>query len=234
MADQQVAQGPGAHRRRTIVFLVRHGETEGNVQRVWHGSMDAPLTPRGEMQVAATARRVVELARRYPIQAFYVSPLPRAQSTAAAIARALGQDPEVEADLREFDLGAWEGRSFQELREVEDLWGRWAQDPDFAPPQGESPRSFNRRATAVVERLAKRHPGQVILVVTHGGIICNALANWIGDGPEDWRRWDPHNCAITMLVRDGDIWKAVFVNDIGHLPPEAIDDEFTINGDEFR
>ena len=58
--------------------------------------------------------------------------------------------PQIEPDLREFDLGDWEGRSFRDLREQEDLWGHWERDPGFAPPNGESPRQFwsPRRANA--------------------------------------------------------------------------------------
>ena len=181
------------------MILVRHAETEANVSQVWHGSADAPLTERGWRQVQATARRIAELAQQYPVDAFYVSPLPRAQSTAAAIAQALRHEPRVDHDLREFDLGDWEGRSFRDLKETEKLWQRWDADPTFAPPNGESPRAFNRRALAALQTLAARHPGQTVLVVTHGGVISTVLASWFGSGPDDWRSYDPHNCAVSVL-----------------------------------
>ena len=205
----------------TRLILVRHGETEGNVNQVWHGSLDAPLTPRGERQVAATAARLAELQSELPVHAFYVSPLPRAQSTAAAIAAAIGMTPQIEPDLREFDLGDWEGRSFRNLREQENLWGHWELDPSFAPPNGESPISFSRRATATLTRLADRHPGQTVLVVTHGGYIGNVLAAWLSKNGEDWRAFDPPNCSITVLHRDGSRWQGELVNDITHLPAAA-------------
>jgi probable phosphoglycerate mutase len=208
--------------RPTTLILVRHGETEGNVQQVWHGSLDAPLTDRGRMQVAATARRVAELIKNVPISAFYVSPLARAQSTAEAIVEATGETPIIDAELREFDLGEWEGRTFRDLRETEDLWGHWSRDPWFAPPGGESPRSFNRRAAAVLQRLAQQHCGEHVLVVTHSGVIGTVLASWLGDGPEDWQRWEPHNCAITLLEWNGRGWSSECVNDVAHLPAEAV------------
>src|SRR5688572_16512040 len=80
----------------TRLLLVRHGETEGNVNKVWHGELDAPLTERGQLQVAATANRLKQLHAQYPIDAFYVSPLPRAQSTADAIRQATGLAPVTE------------------------------------------------------------------------------------------------------------------------------------------
>jgi broad specificity phosphatase PhoE len=200
------------------LILVRHAETEGNLNQVWHGALDAPLTPRGLEQVTATATYLSELHAQQPINAFYVSPLPRAQSTAAAIAAAIDLPFTVDPGLREFDLGDWEGRSFRELREHENLWGRWDADPTFAPPNGESPVSFNRRAIATLQRLAAHHAGQTVLVVTHGAFIGSVLATWLGAHAGRWREFDPHNCAITVLVQDGDSWHGKVVNDISHLP----------------
>jgi len=206
----------------TTVILVRHGETEANVQQVWHGAMDAPLTMRGQRQVEATGQGVAELSRRFPIDRFFVSPAPRTQRTAAAIAAALGMRPEIREGLREFDLGDWEGRSFTDLHDNEDLWGRWEADSAFAPPNGESPRSFNRRAVETVQALADQYPGETLLLVTHGGVICNVLATWVGDGPQDWQSWDPHNCSISVLQWDGKMWRAVMVNDVSHLPADVV------------
>ena len=202
----------------TTLILVRHAETEANLNQVWHGALDAPLTPRGREQVAATAARLAEMNHTTPIDFFYVSPLPRAQSTAAAIALAIGTPTVVEDGLREFGLGDWEGRSLRELREMENLWGRWDLDPSFAPPNGESPVSFNLRATTALSDLAVRHPGQRVLVVTHGAFISSVLATWLGDDARQWRSFDAHNCAITVLVRAADGWRGELVNDISHLP----------------
>lgn len=205
----------------TTLILVRHGETESNVQQVWYGAMDAPLTERGRLQVASTGERMAVLNRRYPADVFYVSPLSRAQSTAAAIAEAIGMEPLVEEGLREFDLGDWEGRSFQDLRETENLWGRWAEDAAFAPPNGESPASFHVRVMQAMQALVARHPGQTVLMVTHGALLSNVLATWLGDGPQDWKRWDPPNCAITVLQSNGSRWNSILLNDVSHLPPEG-------------
>lgn len=205
----------------TRLILVRHGETEANVSQVWHGALDAPLTVRGQAQVAATAEHLGRRHEETPFQVFYVSPLARARHTAAAIAAAIGIEPHIEEDLREFDLGDWEGRSFRALEEEEHLWGRWAVAPDFAPPNGESPVSFTQRATQALTVLAARHPGERILVVTHGGFISNVLAAWLGDHPGDWRSYDPHNCAVTVLVRQTEAWHGEVINDFAHLPVSA-------------
>jgi broad specificity phosphatase PhoE len=205
----------------TRLLLVRHGETEGNVNKVWHGALDAPLTERGQLQVVATAERLKQLHAEYSIDAFYVSPLPRAQSTADAIRQATDLIPIVEPGLREFGLGDWEGRSLQELREVEDLWSRWDADPTFAPPNGESPLLFNQRAVQTLEILAERHTGETILIVTHGAFLSSVLATWLGTHAKDWRTYDAHNCALSILVQEGDKWRGELVNDISHLPETA-------------
>jgi broad specificity phosphatase PhoE len=205
----------------TKMIIVRHAETEANVLQVWQGALDAPLTARGMLQVEHTARRIAELTQEHPLDHFYVSPLPRAQSPAAAIAAAIRLEPVIEPDLREFDLGDWEGRSFLELREVENLWNRWAADPAFAPPNGESPLSFGRRVQEAFARLAADHLDQTLLIVSHGGVISNILASWLGAGPGDWRNWEAHNCAISVIESSPASWQGVLVNDIAHLPPAA-------------
>lgn len=210
----------------TRLILVRHAETEANINQVWQGDLDAPLTRRGQQQVVATAARLAHFHALVGIHRFYVSPLPRAQSTAAAIAEAIGLPAIVESGLREFSLGDWEGRSFRELREVENLWGRWEVDPAFAPPSGESPTTFNRRATLTLLNLVVRHPGETLLAVTHGAFISSVLATWLGKDPGKWRDYDPHNCAVTVLVAGagsggGLVWRGDVVNDISHLPLAA-------------
>jgi broad specificity phosphatase PhoE len=201
----------------TRLILVRHGETEANVSQIWHGALDAPLTPQGEAQVAAVSARLAMLHAERPIDHFYVSPLSRARITAQAIADATGLEPEIEEGLQEMSIGDWEGRTFTHLSEVDRLWERWESDPSFAPPNGESPITFTTRVPQTFEKLIKEHAGETILVVSHGGVISNLLAQWLGEGPQDWRRWDPHNCSITILDQQGENWHVYCLNDIDHL-----------------
>jgi broad specificity phosphatase PhoE len=207
----------------TRLILIRHAETEANVaQQVWQGSSDTPVTMRGERQIAATAAHLATLHRRSAVDVCYGSPLPRARRTADAISRVISLPMQVDHALREFDLGDWEGRTFADLEETENLSSRWEADPHFAPPGGESPYLFQRRVVTTFERLAAIHPNQTLLVVTHGAVIRNLLAVWIGNGPGDWRRWQACNCSITMLARRGQLWRPIVLNDTSHLPPEAV------------
>ena len=166
--------------------------------------------------------RFAEYARHARIDYLYVSPLPRARSTAAAIAEALDLTPSVEDGLREFSIGDWEGRTYRDLMDNEQLWHRWALDPTFTPPNGESPTSFGERAVGALQALVDRHRGETFVAVSHGGFIGAVLDAWIGDHSGDWIRWEPHNCAVSVLDWDGDRWRGVIVNDISHIPEEAI------------
>lgn len=207
----------------TKVILIRHAETESNLNKIWNGVTDAPLTKRGEAQIAATAVRMAELVAEHPVDHFYVSPIGRARKTAAAISAQINMDPLLEDDLREFDLGDWEGRSLKELGEVENLWNTWRENPHFAPPNAESYHSFGQRSVEVTQRLAERHKGETILLVTHGGVVAFALAEWLGDGTDAFEKWAPHNCAIAAVEQNTNGgWEQIFVNNYEHLSKELI------------
>lgn len=206
----------------TKLLLLRHGETEANVQQVWHGALDTPLTVRGQQQVVATVQCIADFHRQTPIEQLVASPLPRALRTAEPIAHALNLPLRIEPGLRELDLGDWEGRTLLELRKVENLWGRWRQDPTFAPPGGESPLAFQSRVLQTFHHLASQYSTQTVLVITHGGVISTALLTWLRKDPDHWRQLEPHNCALTILQDTAEQWQPVMLNSISHLPADAI------------
>jgi probable phosphoglycerate mutase len=182
---------------RTVLTLIRHGETSANVDGVWHGSTDTPLTQRGHSQAERLARHLDE--HHGDSKALYCSPLLRARETAAPIARRLGLELRIEADLREYDLGRWEGRSFAELYAKERFFEHIRRDPDFAPHGGESPRQVTVRLASALERIGASHAGERVLVIVHGGALSMALAHLL-EG--DYTRWERvmDNCALSELV----------------------------------
>jgi broad specificity phosphatase PhoE len=205
----------------TTLYLVRHGETLANVEQRWYGSLDAPLSPRGEVQVAATGVRFGANAAQAAVDAIFASPLGRAQKTAAAIGQALNLPVIVEPSLREFHIGDWEGRTYRELMEEERLWERWKVDPAFAPPNGESPASFARRTLVEVGALLDQQAGRRLVLVSHGGVIGCLLDAWIGSATGDWARWEPHNCSVSVLHWEDGRWQPGAINDVSHLPDDA-------------
>jgi probable phosphoglycerate mutase len=183
----------------TVLMLVRHGETPANLEGIWHGSIDTPLTPRGLLQAERVAAHV---AAQFPdVAAVYASHLQRARRTALAIAEATRLAVRVDAGLGEYHLGTWEGKTYRELFRQQRLLECIRDDPDFAPHGGESPRQVAERIRDSLRRIADAHRGERVVVVTHGGALSIGLG-LILDG--DYREWKRvmGNCAVTELVLD--------------------------------
>ena len=154
----------------TRFVLIRHGETDYNAEGRWQGARsDPPLNATGRAQSEAIADT---LAGR-SIDALYTSPQLRARETAGTVARRLGLEPVVLEDLREMDHGEWEGRTRAEIL------ARWA--PEFEAfeadplhvrrPGGDSYGDLADRVWPVLDRLAERHRGKTVALVTHGGPV---------------------------------------------------------------
>ncbi len=183
----------------TVLTIVRHGETSANLDGVWHGSTDTPLTERGRLQ----AERVAEyLATRHPdATTVYSSPLARARDTASLISTRLGIPLVIDPDLAEYHLGSWEGVSYSDLHQKHRFWERIKEDADFAPHGGESPRVVVQRFTDSLRRISLKHAGERVVVVAHGGALSMVLAALLDGDYSQWKRV-MHNCAVSELVID--------------------------------
>ena len=188
-----------AERRPTQVTLVRHGETSANALGVWHGSTDTALTPAGQRQAERVAAHLA--VTRADASALYASPLTRARDTARPIAERLGLGAQIEADLREYHLGEWEGVSYAELVREHRLFERMRADPDWQPGGGESARQVAERLAAQLAAIAARHEGERVIVVSHGGALTLGLGLLLDRELSVWRRL-MDNCAISDLVFD--------------------------------
>jgi probable phosphoglycerate mutase len=184
---------------RTILTLVRHGETTANVDGVWHGSIDSQLTERGRRQAERVAHHLAQT--RPQAAAVYASPLIRSRHTAHAIADALGLEIRIEPDLTEYHLGILEGVSYRDLAGKHRLFERMREDPDHFPGGGESPRQVAVRYAGALRRIAAAHPGGNPIVVAHGGALTLGLALLV-DGDVTCWRGVMGNCAVSDLVLD--------------------------------
>ena len=183
----------------TLLTLVRHGETRANLDGVWHGSTDTPLTERGLRQAERVAAFLRE--RRPEATALYSSQLQRAHATARAIGSQLSLPVRIDAELAEYHLGSWEGKTYRELHEEHRLWHHMKVDPDFAPHGGEAPRQVALRFAGALERIAAAHRGEPVIVVCHGGVLSMGLAQLLDGDYSDWRRVMA-NCAVSELVAE--------------------------------
>ena len=145
----------------TEMLVVRHGQTTWNAEKRWQGRADSPLSALGIAQ-AQWAATVLE-----PFDLVVTSDLSRARDTGAIIADVLGARVEAEPDLAERDVGEWTGLTFDE---IEEGWpGALA---NGGHPNGwEADDTVADRAIGALERIAKAHPDERVLVITHGGLI---------------------------------------------------------------
>jgi broad specificity phosphatase PhoE len=150
------------------ILLVRHGETEWNLQRRIQGRLDSPLTERGRAQ----AHAIGQLVRSLPDAAFVrivASPLGRAQRTAEIIAAHLDAEAELVIDdrLREISVGSWDGLTYRdiEIRSPGVFDGDGRHDWYFRAPDGETYAAF---AARVAEWLAEVTEARLLVAVTHG------------------------------------------------------------------
>ena len=201
------------------MVLIRHGETVGNLEGLWTGWTDTPLSDAGRDQVRRTAERLE--GNVLSAVALYTSPIGRAQQTADSIGRAVRLDPIPDESLKEMhfgDLEALDGGRF--AADHPEIYARWRnrQDETFAWPGGEARHEFRTRTAGALERLAATHRGQTVLVVTHSGVIRMALAHLEPGRFGEWWHVPVDNCGLTHLVMDraGTAQVPVF-NDVAHL-----------------
>jgi len=196
------------------LLLVRHGQIAANAARIWHGSTDSELTERGHEEARRTAEHLA--LSRPGVRALYSSPLLRTRQTAAAIAARLGLEPQLEPGLAEYAIGELEGVSYRELLEVHGFFEKIRTDRDFAPPGGESPRQVVARAIAALERIARAHRGEQVVVVSHGAALGLALGQLLDDDPDRWMDYHLANCAVSELVLEPEP-RLLAWNQTGHL-----------------
>lgn len=162
------------------VYLIRHGQTQGNLERRYIGSTDQPLCPAGREALGPLP----------PVDRVYASPLRRCRETAALLYP--GAAVEIVPDFRECGFGAFEMKTYEELRD-DGAYQAWLDTGGVsAPPGGESKDSFQRRTVAAFRRLAASwgEEGSAALVV-HGGTIMALLEAL--EPSHDFYRWQAAN-----------------------------------------
>jgi len=164
------------------VSLIRHGQTQGNLERRYIGSTDQPLCAKGREALAGKHVPAVEKV--------YTSPLRRCRETAALLYPDIPQ--EVVEDLRECDFGAFEGHTYEELKD-DPAYRAWLDTAGrSAPPDGEGKADMARRTLAAFRAIAARHgPEDKIALVVHGGTLM-ALLEALEDSHQFYR-WQAPN-----------------------------------------
>lgn len=193
---------------RTRLVLIRHGETDWNVEGRYQGQADPPLNARG----LAQARLLAEELRKAGLDVLYSSPLQRAVQTAQTLADALGLPLYLEPRLVEIHQGDWQGRQRSEIAaRYPELFRRWQTKPwAVTPPGGESLAQVQARVYAAVDEILSRHAGQTVGLVTHRIPIALLKVRYQGLDPDAVRTLElPNTYWEEIIIEGGEVSHAL-------------------------
>lgn len=177
------------------LYLIRHGRTEANARQLYCGSTDLPLSQEGREALKTI---------RYPLPEkalFITSGMRRCEETMAILFAP--ETSQVCRSLREIDFGAFELRSYEELKD-DPAYQRWLSGDNEAnaPPGGESGVEMTRRVMAAFRQIVER--GENAVMITHGGVIAAIMGELFAHERRNRYQWQPepgHGYGLT--VEDG-------------------------------
>jgi broad specificity phosphatase PhoE len=181
------------------VLFLRHGESIANFSRQFCGQMDSPLTETGLIQAEEVANFIVN---NYNVSAVYSSDLTRVKQTVAPTAKALGLKITETKLLREVDVGAWQGKTFDYIEENDSERFLKYKNGDTTVKLGgaESFEDLRTRALKVVDMILSENDGKTVLVATHGGIIRVLIEKYFNITDVEMRKKYPiHNASLTEV-----------------------------------
>ena len=181
----------------TVLYLIRHGKTQANLRHLYCGSTDLPLSPEGVKELGSLHYEICP-------DRILTSGMQRTEQTLSLL---LGQVPHsAEPGFREINFGAFEMKSYEELKDRPDYQAWITGDNDRnVPPGGESGEQMKKRVLSALEPILSS-PGST-LILTHGGVIAMIMEHLFPDSGRNRYQWQPqpgHGYEIT----DGQ-WKAI-------------------------
>jgi probable phosphoglycerate mutase len=191
----------------TRILVVRHGQSEGNVAGVWTSARTGfPLTDLGHEQARGLGWSLVDCGA----SALYASPILRANETAAEIGEVLGLPVLTLEGVEEMHVGVHEGAHDDTIGPIAlDVFGRWWRDGDLSArfEGGETGHEIASRMRASLEKVVAEHPGETVVVVSHGGVMAVALTEMSDN--LDAAFVSEHilaNCEVVTVTHDDGSW----------------------------
>ena len=199
----------------TEIYLIRHGEAEGNVFRRLHGHYDGLLTPRGMQQVKCVEKRFENI----PINACYSSDLTRTSLTARSIYVPKGLKLRRDPRFREISVGPWEDQPYGwlELQYPEEMHHFNHKPTEWKVKGAETFDEYSQRFYEGVVDAAQENDGGTIAIFAHGCVIRSLLMReFFGSDVSKLPYSD--NTGVSKLIYDKGKFTYEFVNDNSHLP----------------
>ena len=184
------------HPPATTILLVRHGTTATTGTLLPGRTPGLHLADKGRDEAQRAAERIAALPR---VDALYCSPLERTRETAAPIGKALGVRPVVQRGLLECDFGDWTGQELKALMKLPE-WSTVQRAPStFRFPGGESFTEMQTRIVSTLDDLRARHPGGVVVCVSHADPIKAAVAQALGTHLDLFQRIVISTCSVSVV-----------------------------------
>ncbi len=201
----------------TTLYLIRHGEAEGNVFRRLQGQFDSLITPNGRKQIAALEERF----RDIPVDVVYSSDLTRTCITAGAIYKPKGLKLQTDPRLREIGVGVWENKPFGWLDHIDrERNYAFSHSPKTWSVEGsETYDIYTKRFLTALREIAEKHEGQTVALFSHGMVLRGAIESLFFEGRENAIA-HCENTAVTCLRYENGEFTLEFLNDASHITEE--------------
>jgi probable phosphoglycerate mutase len=181
----------------TILYLVRHGETEWNAKNKIQGNMDIELNDKGLKQAEYVADRL----SNENIDIIYSSRLKRAKTTAQIIADSMQLSVNELDEFREICLGPWEGLTMNEINEkYAEHYKFYREKPsNFNMPGAETFLQVTERFCSAINTIISQNKDKKIVVVSHGAAIKAAIISILGMDIDYYNKFRVDNASISTL-----------------------------------
>lgn len=207
------------YRGRTVVYLLRHGDSRQDDQKRYVGQADLQLNDEGRGQAAAWRRELATL----PLQRIYSSDLSRSYETARIIAQGRGETVQPLARLREINLGGWDGQPMADVRRLYpyEYEKRGADMVYYRPPGGECFADVAARVIPLFDEIVRSSSGNV-LIVGHAGVNKIILCHVLGMPLQNLFRMRQEYGYLNLIDcgKDGMTLRGMNLSSLG-LEPEA-------------
>lgn len=193
------------------ILLMRHGRTLANIEQIYQGQGDSPLSELGIKQAKAASKFLAHTK----IDEVYSSDLTRSFETAALVAKPHKRSVVKVRGLRERFYGKWEGMRFDEIeRKYNKLYKKWMAMPNKARIPGAEPlKDLQKRGIAAVKAITKGKKDKTILIVGHGGINRTILFHFLGMDLNDFWNIKQDNCCMNVIEFDEERIRVSLLND---------------------
>ena len=202
----------------TIIYLIRHGESEANHRDIFMGHGDIELSETGWKQACVTAKYLH--SQEPKPDAIYSSDLKRAYHTAEKTAELYDMPVIKDIGLREIDAGLWEYLTFPELRkQFADSFALWSNNIGLAGCDGgETVAQLQKRIVSAVTRIAGKHKNGIVFLFFHATSIRVFAAHCLGKAPEEIKDvpW-PANASVTKVAYDGEKFRMIDYSQDGFM-----------------